>query len=284
MMSTRYFIEAGVALTLAGALAGCCFSGAGTGTAPPPPPGTAPAVGGGATVNLAPGFAPDPTILSGTAVGTVAASTMNPICAGYVPAAPNHILNVTAPFAMPVTLSGTASVDTVMVIRLADGRVICNDDGPVFPNPQLVEILPMGQHQVFYGTYSAGGNTPYTLSISAMGGGAAAGLGGLGGLAGLLGGGGYPGAPTHCGMAVPDYGSIRIGTSVVLGAHTGWTGPDGHGGFVTDDTWWNDSMYAYVGQRTVVTELGGMDPAGCPYVRVAVDSGSWGWRIRNLSP
>jgi hypothetical protein len=281
MMSTRHFMQASVTLaSLALALAGCCFSGGGGTTAPPPPGVGAPAVGGGATVNLAPGFMPDPTILSGTAVGTVSASTMSPSCAGYVPAAPNHILNVTAPFLTPVTLSGTAAVDTVMVIRLADGRVICNDDGPVFPNPQLVEMLPMGQHQVFYGTYSPGGNTPYTLSISAV----AAPPAGLGGLAGLLGGGGYPGAPTHCGMAVPDYGPIRIGTSVVIGSHTGWTGPDGHGGFVTDDTWWNDSMWAYVGQRTVVTELGGLDPAGCPYVRTAVDSGSWGWRIRNLSP
>ena len=80
------------------------------------------------------------------------------------------------------------------------------------------------------------------------------------------------------------YGPITIGTSVVLGSHTGWTGPDGHGGYVTSDTWWNDSMWADVGQRTTVTELPGLDPAGCPYVRVAIDTGTWGGRIRNLSP
>ena len=183
---------------------------------------------------------------------------------------------------MPVTLSGTAPVDTVLVIRLSDGRVVCNDDGPVFPNPQLVEMLPMGQHQVFYGTYSANNTAAYTLSISAMGGGV---IPGLGGLAGLLGGGGYPGAPTHCGMVFPDYGSIRIGTAVMLGQHTGWTGLQaGAVGWVTDDTWWNDSMWAFVGQRTVVTELAGMDPSGCPYVRVAAAAGAWGWRIRNFSP
>lgn len=80
--------------------------------------------------------------------------------------------------------------------------------------------------------------------------------------------------PTYCGMSYPDYGPLRVGSAVILGAHTPWNG----------ETWWNDSMWPWVGRRAVVTALGGLDPNGCPYVRVDVDGGTWGWRIRNMSP
>jgi len=57
-------------------------------------------------------------------------------------------------------------------------------------------------------------------------------------------------------MTVASYGPIEVGSSVVLGTHTGWTGPDGYGGTVTDYTWWAPEMAAYVGTRTVVTSPG----------------------------
>lgn len=79
--------------------------------------------------------------------------------------------------------------------------------------------------------------------------------------------------PTYCGMSYPDYGPLTVGTMVILGAHTPWNG----------ETWWNDSMWPYVGRRARITELAGLDPNGCPYVRVDVDGAAWGWRIRNLS-
>lgn len=261
---------------LALGLAGCCFGGTPgtTGVTPPPPIGGG-TTAGGPMVTLAPGFAPDPMTLSGNAGGPVDAMTIGPTCRGYIGAAPNHILNVTTAFpALRVT--AVSSIDTTMVIRLADGRVICNDDFESL-NPGVVDMFPAGQHQVWIGSYMAGGAGAYTMSISA----AAAIPSVIPGLAGM---GSFPGVPTHCGMTVPDYGPIRIGTSVVVGSHTGWSGPDGRGGYLTEDTWWNDAMWAFVGQRSTVTELAGLDPAGCPYIRVALDGGAWGWRIRNLSP
>jgi hypothetical protein len=275
MRTTTTILGAMIALSLGG----CCFGGGVPGVTPPPPGTgtTPPPTAGGPMVTLAPGFAPDPMVLSGTAGGPVDATTQGAMCRGYIAAAPNHILNVTAPFTS-LRVTASSSIDTTMVIRLSDGRVLCNDDFESL-NPGVVDMFPAGQHQVWIGSYSMGGTAPYTLNISA----AAAAIPGIGsiipGLAGA-----FPGVPQHCGMTVPDYGPIRIGTSVVLGSHTGWSGPDGRGGYVTEDTWWNDSMWAFVGQRTTVTELPGLDPVGCPYIRTAVDGGSWGWRIRNLSP
>jgi hypothetical protein len=279
MRTTTTILSAAIAL----ALGGCCMGG-GTATPatplPPGTPGTAVApTAGGPMVALAPGFAPDPMVLSGTAGGPVDASTNGPLCRGWIAAAPNHILNVTAPFTS-LRVTASSSIDTTMVIRLSDGRVLCNDDFEM-TNPGLVDAFPVGQHQVWIGSYSMGGTAPYTLNISA----AAAAVPPLGGILPAIGlGAAFPGVPTHCGMTVPDYGPIRIGTSVVLGSHTGWSGPDGRGGYVTEDTWWNDAMWAHVGQRTTITELAGLDPVGCPYVRTAIDGGSWGWRTRNLSP
>jgi hypothetical protein len=79
--------------------------------------------------------------------------------------------------------------------------------------------------------------------------------------------------PRDCGMAYPEYGAIAVGSAVVLGRHSPYRG----------DTWWNDAMDANVGRAAVVTALGGLDPAGCPYVRVDVDGGAFGWRIRDMS-
>jgi hypothetical protein len=92
------------------------------------------------------------------------------------------------------------------------------------------------------------------------------------------------GVPAQCGMSVPDYGPLVVGMPVVLGAHTAWSGPDGRGEWVASDTWWNEDMWPHVGAPAIITELGGLDPVGCPYVRVDVDGGTWGWRIRDLRP
>jgi hypothetical protein len=95
---------------------------------------------------------------------------------------------------------------------------------------------------------------------------------------------GIDGVPADCGMTVADYGPIEVGMSVVLGAHTPWSGSNGRAGTARDDTWWNEDMWAHTDERATITELGGLDPVGCPYVRVDVDGGIWGWRIRDLRP
>jgi hypothetical protein len=81
--------------------------------------------------------------------------------------------------------------------------------------------------------------------------------------------------PQECGMtsATLDYGSIGVGTIVILGRHRPVDGYDN----------WDPQMDAYVGMQATVIELKEVDGSGCPGVAVDVDGGYWFWRIRDLS-
>lgn len=79
--------------------------------------------------------------------------------------------------------------------------------------------------------------------------------------------------PMYCGMSVASYGPITVGSAVTLGYHTPWSG----------DANWADEMARWVGARTYVTSLEGLDEVGCPVVRVQADGGQYFWRIRNMS-
>lgn len=68
-----------------------------------------------------------------------------------------------------------------------------------------------------------------------------------------------------------DYAGVRVGTEVTLGRHEVVNGSDN----------WADDMEDYVGRRTRVTSLGGVDEQGCAVVRVEADDGEWMWRVRD---
>jgi hypothetical protein len=208
------------------------------------------------------------------------ASTFSPECRGYVPAAPQHTITLTAPFATLRFSVHSDPTDTTIVVRSPTGQVFCNDDTNGL-NPEIVNSFPAGPVQIFVGNYSSSAPpAPYTMDISQT-------AGGFGappiGAPPVLGAVGPTGIPLDCGMTRPFYGPIQVGTSVVVGGHTPWSGPDGAGGFVQDDTNWAPEMGNYVGQRTIITSLENMDSAGCPVVRIAADNGQFYWRIRNMS-
>lgn len=256
-----------IALTLAG----CCFGGR-PGGAPPPPGSGGTGTGTGAGTALAPGFTPDPMVVSGTAGGPIQASTLSPGCSGSVGLTPNHTFNLTAPFTT-LRFSVTSTQDTTLVVRTSAGQYFCNDDTNGL-NPEIVNAFPAGEVQVYVGVWGGGAGMPYTLDVSQS-------AFAVGPQAPLV--LGPTGIPQSCGMGVPNYGPITVGTSVMLGGHTPWTGVDGRGGFVTGDTNWAPEMGQYVGQRTIVTSLEGTDDAGCPVVHVAIDNGGFYWRIASMS-
>lgn len=252
---------------LALSLAGCCFGGRPGGGAPPPP--------GAAATTLTPGFVPDPMMLSGSAGGPIQASTLSPgdtLCRGSVGLTPNHTFTLTTAFPTLRFTVDSHGQDTTMVVRSSDGRIFCNDDANGSLNPEIMGTFPAGQVQVYVGLYSGVGTAAYNLTVSQGGGGAPVTFG-------------PSGIPSSCGMSsvAPVYGPITVGSSVVLGGHTPWTGPDGQGGFVTSDTNWAVEMGQYVGQRTIITSLEGVDDAGCPVVHVAIDNGGFYWRIGSMS-
>jgi hypothetical protein len=82
------------------------------------------------------------------------------------------------------------------------------------------------------------------------------------------------GIPQQCGQeeSRAQYGPVIPGAEVVLGRHRPVNGDDN----------WTDEMAPFVGRRARVTELSGLDSAGCPGVRVDVDQQQWFWRIRDM--
>lgn len=267
---------------------GCCFGGLpNSGPQPAPAPFANPAtpiqpapISAPAIVTIAPGFLPDPQTSSGSAGGPVAASGMSPDCRGHIAAQPNVLLNATGPFTnlRIIVNSGT---DTTLVVQRADGVIVCNDDTEGL-NPHVSGPFGPGQHRVWVGTYSAAqAGAQYTIGFSELMHVTSASLGQAAPVVAGIGAG--AGIPQECGMTVPNYGTVTVGTSLVLGVHTPYSGPDGQGAIANADTNWTPEMQPWVGQRTTVTALAGLDQSGCPGIRVAADSGQYFWRLRNAS-
>jgi hypothetical protein len=120
------------------AMAGCCFGG-----------GAAPA----APINIAPGFAPQPTTASGSAGGITDATTLNSECRGNIPIVAQHSLNVTAQVPALTVMVNCPAGDTTLVIRRPDGTYLCNDDTEGY-NPVVSGAFSPGTYEVFVGSYS----------------------------------------------------------------------------------------------------------------------------------
>ncbi len=92
--------------------------------------------------------------------------------------------------------------------------------------------------------------------------------------------------PTDCGQPAQqaNYGPVVVGSRIILGAHTPWSGRDSTGGTVSMDSDWNDEMMPFVGTIATVVTLDDVDPAGCAGVRVDVDGQQWFWRLRDAQP
>lgn len=294
MLERRFVLATLSAAVIAVAMmgvSGCCFGG-NPGGVPPfggpatpvggPTPLGPPTVGAG-LVTVGPGFLPDPQVSTGVAGGPIAASGMSADCRGYIAAQPSLLLNATGQF-MNLRIVVSSAVDTTLVVQRADGSFACNDDAEGL-NPHVAGVFGPGQHRIWVGTYSAAqAGASYTIGFTELAHVTSASL--------ATGGVVYPGTgavpqgaliPQACGMVMPTYGPIVVGSSVVLGMHTPWTGSNGQGGMVTEDTNWAPDMQPFVGQRTTVTALGGLDESGCSTIRVAADNGQYFWRVRNVS-
>lgn len=124
-----------------------------------PDPGAPPSVG---VVDL--DATPDPARISLSVTGTAGAPGE---CRGYLPDQPQVVLRTAHPTAIrvaPVAETG----DLVAMVRLPDGRVLCDDDGGGSLNPLIGSAIPPGDTRVWIGTYSEGATIQYQLGIHAQ--------------------------------------------------------------------------------------------------------------------
>lgn len=163
----------GAGFLMALGAAGCCMSGTGPVPVPGPIPSAVPAAIPAvdeSAVTLGAGFAPDPYIVTTVAGGPIPGSTMSSgdvSCGGYLPAVPNVTLTTTTPVAgLRVVVRGHVGADPVLAVRLADGRVFCDDDGGGYPNPAITADVPAGVHQVYVGSFRSGESLPATVAFT----------------------------------------------------------------------------------------------------------------------
>lgn len=209
-----------------------------------------------------------PGVLRGVAGGPVALGDVDSSCRGTASVQPSHVILASA--ASQIRIAVSSGHDSTLMVMLPDGRRLCNDDS-IGLDAMIETSTIAGPVYVWVGSYS-GGNFPYDLTVSQTGAPPPSGAIGPGGI------------PLDCGMTRPVYGSLRIGDTIMLGAHQPWTGPNGQGGYVTGDANWATEMGRFVGQVTPITSFEGLDDSGCAVVRVAADGGQYYWRIRDARP
>ena len=111
--------------------------------------------------------------LPGVAGGSVRASTMDSGCSGYVTGEPSHVLEVAEPVQVLLVARPQQPMHDLTLV-MDNGpqggdqpaRFVCNDDHEGL-NPGLVRELAPGRYRVWVGTYEAGVNAAYTLSVAA---------------------------------------------------------------------------------------------------------------------
>jgi hypothetical protein len=117
----------------------------------------------------------DPIVVNLNAGGGVDVRAANPLlegrlgCAGYMAAAPDFTLNLSAAqaflrlFFLPSNLEG----DATLIVRAADGRWYCNDDSYNSKHPTVNLIgLSTGTYQVWAGNFDAADALPGALYVT----------------------------------------------------------------------------------------------------------------------
>ncbi len=120
------------------------------------------------TVELSPGFTPDPfsvSLLSGGA-NDVAAQAVGENCVGYAATAPDYSLNLTGD-STQLRIFFVGEGDTTLVIRDPSGEFICNDDSFGTRNPTIdFRNALAGQYDIWVGSFSTSDLVGGTLYIT----------------------------------------------------------------------------------------------------------------------
>lgn len=123
------------------------------------------------SLNLTPGFTPDPATVTGSAGGDTDMSDLGEGCIGMFSGSPQHTVTLTQAFpnlrfAVYPTTNLDDQPDLAIAIRKPDGTVICEDDEEDMC-PLVSGAFPPGDYQVSVSLLGPG-SQPYTLGVSEL--------------------------------------------------------------------------------------------------------------------
>jgi hypothetical protein len=136
---------------------------------------------GDGSIAIGPGFLPTPLVLAGENGGPTEANPLGTAaglyCYGYLPIAPQHVLEVTAPishlrivvdtYAASTAAGAYGSVDSTLFVRVPGGGIWCDDDGDGDLQPMVEGPVLPGRVEIFVGAYSAAGTgARYKLGVT----------------------------------------------------------------------------------------------------------------------
>lgn len=118
-------------------------------------------------LTLGPGFSPQPTIQNGTVRDNVIDGAFyDPMCLGYFPSSPQHVVNVTAPINyLRIVVNTHGAGDARLVVQLPDGSFRCSDFMER-TNVAVESYVSAGTLAVFVGAASSGADLPYTIGFT----------------------------------------------------------------------------------------------------------------------
>lgn len=124
------------------------------------------------SIDLAPGFQPDPFNVNIVAGGPINArqTALGNACPGFIANNPDFDLRWGAGNSgLPLVISATSDVDTTLVVRTPSGQWLCEDDGGFNGmNPGMrIDNPQAGLYDIWVGTYN-GGTANAVLSISEL--------------------------------------------------------------------------------------------------------------------
>lgn len=120
------------------------------------------------SITLAPGFQPDPHLVSLRAGGNISASNAGSGCAGFITNAPDFRFQWNGNGSLNIKISVLSKADTTLVVNGPNGEWYCDDDMGEDNNPLITLGSVSGRYEIWVGTYSSGDPQPAVLSISEL--------------------------------------------------------------------------------------------------------------------
>jgi hypothetical protein len=119
-------------------------------------------------ITLAPGFMPDPHLVSLRAGGDISASRVSSGCSGYITRSPDFRFYWDGDGSLDIKISVLSKADTTLVVNGPDAEWYCDDDSGEDNNPAIALVSGAGRYEIWVGTYSSGDPQPAVLSISEL--------------------------------------------------------------------------------------------------------------------